>query len=830
VTRNRLALLAFLRALGLVASVAALHWVGALPPKGFHAALLKAYAAFFVLGSCLPRLAQSRPSVAVLLLAGDLIALGGVGTFLELAAEEGLAPRLSASIPFLSGFLVAVLVAATGRRSGAATLGALAGAMVVALTRHTAAEYPALAGQVAIVIVAAIETAVVMGWLDSDVVRRRASATVEREIRAREALAGEISSFLTASATASSLADLAESTVAHLRRYLGVRARAVALDSDGERVALWEEAGRLDEDRIDARRQRLEDALHEAGSSVVVDRLEARSTSGKRLPARLGTFVSVPIHGGGRVAGVLVVADPSRHVLAEERIGALAEVARHVGDAVRRLDRNRDEQTRRTSILLGQMHEGVLLLGPDGRVLLSNPAGRDMLEALGQSTDRPVTLGPATPDQLASVAPGRTRRYAIHEAGTGGEDIELAVAAIGVMDGGCRLGTLVTMTDVSEEERARRRLVQAEKLSVVGQTLAGVAHELNNPLAALVGYADLLNDRVEGTLPAEVERLLGRIQEQALRASRIVRNLLNVVRKRAPERARLSLSEVAQSLVDLFAYDARLSNIDLVLTLDPDLPAVLGDRHAIQQILVNLVRNSIQAVRSTGRGGRVEVRTHHTADHVCATVRDDGPGVPLENRGKVFEAFFTTKAGEEGTGLGLAVSRGIAREHQGDLVLDSSSRGASFTLRLPVRSVETPDGEHGPLAGTVIPDGLPSHVLVVDDEAPVREALAAQLARMGARVDTAGTGEEAVRLLSENAAYDAVLMDVRLQGTTGIEIHRGLRTRNPQLAERTVFMTGDLVNDGLLSALRATGNAVLEKPFTADELRTALAKAQAPRY
>jgi two-component system NtrC family sensor kinase len=234
------------------------------------------------------------------------------------------------------------------------------------------------------------------------------------------------------------------------------------------------------------------------------------------------------------------------------------------------------------------------------------------------------------------------------------------------------------------------------------------------------------------------------------------------------------------------------------------------------------VRNAIQALRSTGRGGRVEVRTHHTAEHVYCTIRDDGPGISPENRAKLFEAFFTTKAGEEGTGLGLAISRGIARDHEGDLMLDPTTDGASFTLRLPMPAPE----EAPPLPEkSQIPDGVPSHVLVVDDEAPVRDALSAQLQRLGARVDTASSIVEAGRMLNGSAAYDAILLDVRLQGATGIELHRSLRTKNPTLADRTIFMTGDLVNDGMLAALKATGNAVLEKPFTADELRTALARA-----
>src|SRR5207244_3216014 len=153
--------------------------------------------------------------------------------------------------------------------------------------------------------------------------------------------------------------------------------------------------------------------LREAGSNSVVDRIDARSTSSKSLirAEKLLTAVGVPVHAGGRVCGVLFVADPKRGMIAEDRIGALAELARQAGDAIRRLDRARDEQTRRTSLLLGQMHEGVLLLGPDGRVLISNPAGREMLKGLRQTPQAPITLGEAPPADLAAIPPGSVRRW-----------------------------------------------------------------------------------------------------------------------------------------------------------------------------------------------------------------------------------------------------------------------------------------------------------------------------------------------------------------------------------------------------------------------------------
>jgi two-component system NtrC family sensor kinase len=465
------------------------------------------------------------------------------------------------------------------------------------------------------------------------------------------------------------------------------------------------------------------------------------------------------------------------------------------------------------------MHEGVLLLGPDGRVLLSNPAGRDMLKSLGQSPDAPIALGEAKPQEIASIAAGKVRRWSISSTSPT-KALRFAAAAVGVIDGGARLGTLVTLTDVTEEEQARRRLLHAEKLSVVGQTLASVAHELNNPLAAIVGYADLL---AESQVTPEVERLLLRIREQATRTSRIVKNLLSVARRRGPERTRVSINEVVTSVIDLFAYDARLNNVLILPSLAPDLPAVMGDKHALQQVLVNLVQNALHALRGRTGGGRIEIRTSVDRGMAVASVRDDGPGISPENRAKIFEAFFTTKGPDEGTGLGLAISRGIAREHGGDLALEMPHEGpgAQFVMRVPIEQ-----GEAAPQAETsAIPDGVPAHVLVVDDEAPVRESLVAQLGRLGAQVDSAATPLEASRLLGGPAPYDAVLMDVRLPGQSGLDVHRALRARNPVLAQRVVFMTGDLVNEDLLRELRETGNQVLEKPFTAEELRTALSRA-----
>jgi signal transduction histidine kinase/CheY-like chemotaxis protein len=853
--RTRIALLALLRGAALGVAFAAMFLVDGLALHGLHADIARGLVLLFSVGLLLPAAALLRPVAPLLVLAADLIAIGTVGTFLRLPDSPHLSPM--ASVPFLAGYVVAALVATTGRRLGAAGLGALAGVMLVVLGESalpTQAPAPSSAAPAAVaaspepgraapeavdpsgpagaqdrylllrlllVAVAAFECAVVTGWIDSDLRRRRTAQSVERELRSREVIAGELATFVAAANGAAWLPDLAEALLLHLRRHFPTRARGVVLEDANSRVALWEEAGQLDPDLIEARRLRLQDALREAGSSTLVLQVEARSTSGKTVSKgeRLATRVAIPVHAGGRVAGVIVLADTRRNVLPEDRIGALAEMARQVGDSILRLDRQRNEQTRRTSLLLGQMREGVLLVGPDGRVLLSNPAGREVLLRLGQDAETPISLGEMGPAELAAIPAGSVRRSTVVAQGRDEHsDQRYALAAVGVIDAGARLGTLVTVTDVTEEERARDRLMQAEKLSVVGQTLASVAHELNNPLAAIVGYSDLLAD---APVPEEVEKILTRIREQATRTSRIVKNLLSVARRRGPERSLLSLNDVVQSVIDLFAYDARLSSIAIASDLAPDLPHVLADRSALQQVLVNLVQNAVHAQRGRGHGA-VTVRTRTEGSFAALSVIDDGPGVPIENRARIFEPFFTTKGPNEGTGLGLAISRGIARDHGGDLLLqdrEDGLPGAMFTMRVPLV-------EGDPLAAAsgeaLLPEGVDARILVVDDESPVRESLTAQLRRLGAQVDAAATPLEAARLLDRPEGYDAVLMDLRLPGQSGLDLHRALRARNPALAKRVVFMTGDLVNADLLAAVRETGNPLLEKPFTAVELRGVL--------
>jgi two-component system NtrC family sensor kinase len=237
--------------------------------------------------------------------------------------------------------------------------------------------------------------------------------------------------------------------------------------------------------------------------------------------------------------------------------------------------------------------------------------------------------------------------------------------------------------DISEERRLREQLIHTERLSAVGQLVAGVAHELNNPLQSVIGFTELLMG-AENRL--EVRRDLEHVRTDAERAAKIVRNLLAFVRRSALERSVVDLSELVRSTLALKTFDLRTARIEVQEEYQPGLPLVVASREEIRQVVLNLILNAEQAIRDTKKDGTIFIRTGSAGDMAFVEVADDGPGVPRAMAGRVFEPFFTTKAVGEGTGLGLSISLGIAEAHGGALTLKATELGASFVLKLPTAS------------------------------------------------------------------------------------------------------------------------------------------------
>ena len=362
--------------------------------------------------------------------------------------------------------------------------------------------------------------------------------------------------------------------------------------------------------------------------------------------------------------------------------------------------------------------------------------------------------------------------------------------------------------------RQRERLHQTEKMSALGSLLAGIAHELNNPLSIVVGHALMLEE--EGAGPAS-ERA-GKIRAAAERCSRIVKTFLAMARQRPPEKRAVNFNEIARSSLELIAYGVRTAGIVIETDFAAGLPALHSDPDQISQVVINLLVNAQQALRDAPEPRRLRLSTRFdaTTGNVRFIVADNGPGVANEVRSRIFDPFFTTKPVGSGTGVGLSVCQAIVDTHGGSISFEETSGGgATFIVELPVAAAEEPRPAAPPAVAVAQRRG---RVLVVDDEAEIGELIADILGRDGFMVDVTSNGAEALARLGLHD-YELVLSDLRMPELDGATFYRRLKSEWPLLAERLIFVTGDTLNLGAGSPVDATGRPVIEKPIIPQELR-----------
>jgi PAS domain S-box-containing protein len=362
-----------------------------------------------------------------------------------------------------------------------------------------------------------------------------------------------------------------------------------------------------------------------------------------------------------------------------------------------------------------------------------------------------------------------------------------------------------------------QQLLQAEKMAALGQTISGVAHELNNPLATILNWAERLAER---PLDEPSRRGVDVILAEAERAARIVRNLLTFARKRQSTRALVDANQIVQETLGLRAYEQRVTNITVVSELAPGLPQLFADAHQIQQVLLNLVINAEQAMASAHGGGTLTIRTRHEPDRDMLTleVADDGPGIAPEMKSRIFDPFFTTKGVGQGTGLGLTVAFAIVQEHGGRIRVDSPARGTTFVVELPVSGIDAPPKPPRPSAPSM-EAVRGSSVLLVEDERPLADAVGEALTDAGLKVVHASDGEEALARV-RHESFDVIICDLKMPRVDGRMVYRAIAAATPALARRVIFVTGDVAGTDAERFLEETGCRWLAKPFRlADLLR-----------
>ena len=381
---------------------------------------------------------------------------------------------------------------------------------------------------------------------------------------------------------------------------------------------------------------------------------------------------------------------------------------------------------------------------------------------------------------------------------------------------------VLVFEDQTQRRMLQQQLFQSEKMSAIGQLIAGVAHDLNNPLASVVGFADFLADAPD--VPPRLREPVGVIRQEAERAAAIVRNLLDFARKQERRRRPVSLQRALEGCLGLLRNEFLACRVETVLEVDPDLPPIQADPTELQQVFLNLLTNAAQAIAGTGHPGRVTVRARSSGGVVLVEVEDDGPGLPPGQLEQVFEPFFTTKPAGVGTGLGLSIASGIVRELGGRIVARPVARGACFAIELPAAAAPafvTP-------VATPLDPVAPLRVLVVDDEPHVLHFMRATLEAWGHQVEVAADGAAALERAA-GGGFDLVVSDLRMPKLGGREFHDALRARAPAVAERLVFSTGDTVRDDTLAFLEGLGRPWLHKPFRLMELRDLLVRASRGR-
>jgi PAS domain S-box-containing protein len=477
----------------------------------------------------------------------------------------------------------------------------------------------------------------------------------------------------------------------------------------------------------------------------------------------------------------------------------------------------------------------------EGRIVDFNPAAETMF-----GVAREAALGRELAEVvLPEAARSERRRLGYGDAPTtgrhaSGREFPMRLISFRVHIDGQPFDTAF-ITDLSAEsqataqiERQREALRQSEKLSAMGTLLAGVAHELNNPLAIVMGRASLLEEKVASSPDGEpLQADARRIREAAERCGRIVRTFLNMARQKPPERHAVALNDIVQAAADMLGYTLRSHGVRVKLDLASAMPVVQADADQLGQVVLNLMVNAQQAMAGVPEGARelllatgVEAPRAgqpRREPRVWLRVADTGPGVPPAVRERLFEPFFTTKAAGFGTGLGLSVSRSIVREHGGELILEqrdgAEPAGASFRLSLPI-SGEAP-APSVPLPLDTAAGELQARVLVVDDEAEIADLMRTVLEGAGYDVATAESGAVALELLAE-ARFDAIVSDVRMPDIDGAALWQAVRERWPSLAQRMLFVTGDTLSAQARQVLETSGCTSLDKPFANPDLLAAV--------
>src|SRR5256714_12887391 len=529
-----------------------------------------------------------------------------------------------------------------------------------------------------------------------------------------------------------------------------------------------------------------------------------------------GSWIGAPLVAGGRTMGAVSVSSDRAGALGGAELAVVSLVLAQGAIALEnaRLVELLSSAKREWEKPVDAISQAICIVDAHGTVRRANRVFAELIQM-------PVTAIPGRP-WLGLLPPAWSDPVARAIAEPSATSVEirageraLLLTTIPMAEPG---SAVLVFEDQTDRRRLQEQLIQSEKMSAIGQLIAGVAHDLNNPLASVVGFSDFL---AESGVPPSLEEPLQVIRQEAERAATIVKNLLSFARSQEGERARQPIKQLLDSTLVLLRNQLMADKVEATLDVEAGLPEVEVNANQIKQVFLNLVNNACQAITSDAPSGRIWITVKRVHDVIAVSVTDSGPGIPDDVAARVFEPFFTTKPEGEGTGLGLSICQGILKEHGGRITLESRpGSGATFTVELPVgvpavrpEPAPTPRGESKPL-----------HILVVDDEPHILHYMRATLESWGHTVEVASDGAYALeRALA--GPFDVIICDLRMPHLSGRDMYMKLVRQDPRVAEHIIFATGDTVRGDTLQFLDGLGRPYLHKPFTLAELRAVLGHA-----
>jgi len=558
-------------------------------------------------------------------------------------------------------------------------------------------------------------------------------------------------------------------------------------------------------------------ALRRGPLAFLKDVREEARRRGTELSDAPASWLGAPLVAGGRTMGAVSLSSERAGTFGKTELTLVAAVLAQAAIALEnaRLVELLSSAKREWEKTVDAISQAICIVDAHGTVRRANRVFAELIQTAVTAIPGRSWIGllpPQWSDPVARAIAEPTASTAEIRAG----DRTLLLTAIPMADPGA---AVLVFEDQTDRRRLQEQLIQSEKMSAIGQLIAGVAHDLNNPLASVVGFSDFLAEA--GGIPPSLQEPLQVIRQEAERAATIVKNLLSFARRQEGERTPLPVRVLLDSTLALLRNQLMADKVEATLEVEPGLPDIEVSANQIKQVFVNIINNACQAIASDAPSGRIWITAKRVHDSVAVSVTDSGPGMPEEIASRVFEPFFTTKPEGAGTGLGLSISQGIVKEHGGRITLETPpGGGATFTVELPLRAEAAPP-ETAPRLATEAPQ---LSILVVDDEPHILHYMRATLESWGHIVEVASDGTYALeRALA--GTFDVIICDLRMPHLSGREMYTKLARQDPRVAERIIFATGDTVRGDTLQFLEQLGRPYLRKPFTLAELRAALGHA-----